>query len=189
MRFRNTRRLMLVGLCLFGATGCATPQGDTRSQKRADVLQMRSEALTEAYRREPALRAKVQNSLGYAVFSGVGTHTIIVTTGNAYGVLRDNRTGRDTYMRALKLGGGLGVGVASMRVVVVFNDAQTLNNFMTQGWAVTASGEGAVKVPEGAGAGATYTLPGMEIYRFTDTGVMLSGAAAGVKVWRDDDLN
>ena len=40
--------------------------------------------------------------------------------------------------------------------------------------------------PEGGGVGVTYTLPGMEIYWITDTGVMISGAAAGAKVWPYD---
>lgn len=183
------RRLVILVFCALSMIGCASPQGDTRSEKRADVQQMRREALAEGYSRDPGLRSKVSGAAGYAVFSGVGTHTIFVTTGNAFGVVHNNRTGRDVYMRAVKLGGGLGVGVATSRVIVVFNDPATLHKFVTEGWSVNASGEGAVKLPEGGGTGATFTLPGMEIYRFTDKGLMLSGAVAGVKIWADDELN
>lgn len=189
MTHKIVQNLLILALCAAGVVGCAAPQGDTRTEKRRDVMLMRQETLADAYRRDPSLQAKVKTAAGYGVFSGVSTHTIFVTTGNAFGVVRNNRTGQDIMMRAVKLGGGLGVGAATSRVVVVFNDPRTLHQFVTEGWSVNASGEGAVKAPDGGGAGTTFTLPGMEIYRFTETGVMLSGAVAGVKVWRDDELN
>lgn len=182
--------LFTVGGIAALTAGCATPQGESAADKRSDVQQMRADVLRTFYERMPQMRAELARAPGYGVFSGFSTQTIIVSTGNGFGVIRDNTTGKDTYMRALKLGGGLGVGAQGVNAVVVFNDPKTMYDMINVGWSVTGKAEAAAKVGEVGDSGAVViTLPGMTIYRFTKNGVMLGGAVEGLKIWRDTDLN
>ena len=172
------------------STGCIGPQGKTPAEKRANAEIMRAEALEIFFSKQPDLRSKIDSAPGYGVFSGIGTHTIILSTGQGYGIIHDNATGEDFYMRALKLGAGLGAGVSGIYAVVVFHDAKTMNDIITDGWVVTGKGDAAAKVGDAGDAGSgVITLPGMSIYRFTKNGVMLSGAIEGAKLWPDKELN
>jgi lipid-binding SYLF domain-containing protein len=175
---------------LVAMTGCASPGGATPSEKRADIQRMRDEALSTFHAENPGMREELAKAPGYGVFSGISTQTIFVASGNGFGVIHDNATGRDTYMKAFKLGGGLGAGVADIRAVVVFHDSKTMYDVMEKGWGVTGKGSAAAKVGDQGAAGDTVvTLPGMSIYRFTENGVLLGGAIEGAKVWKDDELN
>jgi lipid-binding SYLF domain-containing protein len=170
--------------------GCATPKGASPAEKRLDVERMRTQALEMFHDKVPSMREDLKKAPGYGVFSGYSTQTIIVSTGNGFGVIRDNTTGKDTYMRAAKLGGGLGAGLEDVFAVVVFSDSQTMNSVLTEGWGVTGKAGASAQVGDTGASGAmVVTLPGMSIYRFTKSGVMLGGAVEGVKVWPDDELN
>ncbi len=170
--------------------GCVSPKGDTAHEKRATAQRMRSEALATFYEKLPQMRQEISRAPGYGVFSGVGTQTMVMSTGQGYGIIHDNATGQDTYMSAVKLGGGLGVGIADVRSVVVFHDPATMRQVIDHGWGVSGRADAAAKVGETGEAGAfVVTLPGMSIYRFTENGAMLGGAIEGTKIWKDAELN
>lgn len=170
--------------------GCAVPQGASVQDKRADVEAMEAQALATIFAAQPQLKQVVAAAPGYGVFSGMTTQTLYVASGHGYGVIQDNTTGRRTYMRVAKLGGGLGVGVEDVRALVVFTDASTMNSVIRQGW--TASGKAGASVgAQGSGASAFVVaeLPGMTIYRFTRSGASVGGSIAGVRLWQDPELN
>lgn len=187
----HSRFYLCLALSLIAAlAGCATPQGASVEEKRMDILQMRSETLATFYARMPHMREELKEAPGYGVFSGVSTHTIILASGNGFGVIRNNATGLDTFMRAAKLGGGLGAGIQNIRAVILFHDPQKMQEVLDHGWGVTGKAEATAKAGDTGGSGAmVITLPGMSIYRFTENGVMLGAAIEGVKVWKDDELN
>ncbi len=189
----NTIRITTVLLGVISTvllTGCASPKGDTAMEKRLHVNDMRADAVNIFYQRVPSMRGELEKAAGYGVFSGFSTHTIIVSSGNGFGVIRDNQTGQDTYMRALKLGGGLGAGFEDIYAVVVFTDPKVMRDVLRDGWGVTGKATASAKVGETGDAGAmVITVPGMKIYRFAKNGVMLGGAIEGAKVWPDKELN
>jgi len=86
----------LFALCVLLIADCATPQGDTASEKRTSVQEMAQNTLAEAYRLNPGLQGKIKRAAGYGVFSNRGTKFLVVSSGNGYGLMHDNRTGRDT---------------------------------------------------------------------------------------------
>lgn len=187
---KNSSVFLSLVLLMVMITGCVSPKGDTASQKRNAAQTMRSQALALFYGREPQMRGELEKAPGYGVFSGTSTHTIIVASGQGFGIIRDNSTGKDTYMSALKLGGGLGAGIEDVRVVVVFHDAQTLHNVINNGWGVTGKAAASAKAgTQGDAQSMVVTLPGMSVYRFARNGAMLGGAVEGVKIWKDADLN
>lgn len=180
----------LFALCALLVAGCATPQGDTASEKRASVQEMTQNTLAEAYRLNPGLQTKVKRAAGYGVFSNRGTKFLVVSSGSGYGLVRDNRTGRDTYMRMAEVGGGLGFGIKEFRAVFVFRDNQTLRQFVDSGWDFGGDVGAAAKTrTQGGQVSAGESAQGIEIYQFTDRGLELAATVAGTKYWQDEELN
>ena len=180
----------LFALCVLLVAGCATPQGDTASEQRASIQQMARDTLAEAYRLNPGLQNKVKRAAGYGVFSNRGTKFLVVSSGNGYGLVHDNRTGRDTYMRMAEVGGGLGFGIKDFRALFVFQDGQTLRQFVDSGWDFGGDVGAAAKTrTEGGQVSAGASAQGIEIYQFTDRGLELAATVAGTKYWQDEELN
>ncbi len=180
----------LFALCFLLIAGCATPQGDTASEQRASVQQMAQDTLAEAYRLNPGLQNKVKQAAGFGVFSNRSTKFGVMSSGNGYGLVHDNRTGQDTYMRMAEAGAGLGFGIKDFRAVFVFRDGQTLRQFVDSGWDFGGDVGAAAKTrTEGGQVSAGASAQGIEIYQFTDRGLELAATVAGTKYWRDEELN
>ena len=151
---------------------------------------MAQDTLAEAYRLNPGLQNRVKRAAGYGVFSNRGAKLLVVSSGNGYGLVRDNRTGQDTYMRMAEVGAGLGFGIKDFRAVFVFRDGQTLRQFVDSGWDFGGDVGAAAKTrTEGGQVSAGASAQGIEIYQFTDRGLELAATVAGTKYWRDEELN
>ena len=170
------------------------PKGDTTAEKRKVVRDMRSKTLTELYRIRPGAQARLRQAVGYGVFSNIETKIMFVGGGSGYGVVVDNGSGRETFMRMAKLQGGVGMGIQDFRAVFVFNDRDTMRQFVEEGWQFGGGADASLKAGEkgaamsGEVAADTDVTP-MEIYQFTESGVALSATAAGTKYWKDTELN
>jgi lipid-binding SYLF domain-containing protein len=180
-------------LLLFGLGGCMGAKGETLSEKQTYVLDMRDTVLQELYEEAPEARGKVQNAAGYGVFTNVGSKILVLATGSGFGVVHDNATGRDTYMKMIEVGGGIGMGIKKYKAVFIFNDGSAMRRFVDSGWEFGGDADATAQSGDsGAGVGAQATsgqLDGLEIYTLTEAGVALSATVAGTKYYRDDDLN
>lgn len=186
--------LVLGATCLLSvASGCATPDGTTPQQKREFIQSMRAETLEELFAQRPEARAKVQRAAGFGVFSDMGKQIIFVDTGNGFGVVRNNATGQDTYMKMVEVGGGFGLGLKKYKAVYIFNDPSVLNAFMSSGWEAVGNADATAKDgSEGGDETAGFTsgnLNGMEVYTFTEDGLSLSANVAAAKYYPDNALN
>ena len=172
-------------------SGCASPKGSNTIEKREFVQNMRSKALNQLYSLEPSARSEISAAPGYAVFEAVQTQILITSLGNAFGIVRDNQTGADTYMSAFSAGAGFGAGIKGFRAIVVFKDRTIMNEFIYKGWVFGASGTADAKSgDDGAStSGAMAFDDRMKVYTFTDTGLMAGASLRGVKVWKDKKLN
>lgn len=179
--------------------GCSA-QGDTASQQRASIQKMRTETLSKLYSLHPEARADIQHSDGYAVFASNSSKILLFGFGSGYGVVKDIRSGRDTYMKMAQGGAGVGMGIKQQRTVVVFHDKAALNNFITRGYVVGADANAAAKyddkgiAPVGASANGvakeTASLPSkVNVYEMTEKGLAAQAMINGYKYWPDDELN
>ena len=193
MRTKPTYYLLLSVLIITASTltGCASPKGFTTTDKRTYVQDMRSESMQQLYKLEPSAQSEISAAPGYAVFEAVKAQILITTTGNAYGIVRDNQTGTDTYMSAFSAGAGFGMGVKGFRAVVVFQDRATMDEFVNKGWVFGASGTADAKSSTDGGSVSSSMAfgDGMKVYTFTDQGLMAGASLNGVKVWKDEKLN
>lgn len=137
--------------------GLFSPKGDSPEEKRQVVLKQRDEMLAELYKTRPELKDRIQKAAGYATFKQTDLNLFILASGRGYGVLKDNATGKDTYMCVASLGTGLGMGVKDLRVIFVFNDAKVMQRFVEQG--IQFGGKGDVSA------------------KYKDTGVSAEGGA------------
>ena len=153
MRSR-TIAIGLLTVCALLAAGCRTPKGESVQEKRNYALEMRNEALSELYAKRPEAKAHVTRAPGYAVFSNIGSKILMLATGNGFGVATDNRTGKNTYMRMVEAGGGMGLGIKTYRAVYVFNSREAFNRFLSGSWQVGGDADvGAEYEGKGASAG------------------------------------
>ncbi len=183
------RLSLTIMISLIILTSCAAP-GPTAMDKRNYILKMRARVLKDLYRLHPAAQAKIKRAPGYAVFSNRNVNIIFVSAANGYGVVHDNKTGRDTYMRMAEVGLGLGLGAKDFRAVFVFHDRKTLNRFINSGWEFGAHADAAAKAgQDGAAVGGEILIDGITIYQLTESGLALQATVKGTKYWRDDDLN
>lgn len=179
--------VLMFGAVLLG--GCAAT-GNTATDKRATVQKMRQDVLAELYRIRPAARAQIQKAPGYAVFSNANVNLIFVSAGGGYGLVRDARTGRDTYMKMGEAGIGLGLGVKDFRAVFVFDNAAVMNRFVESGWEFGAHADAAAKARDkGGSAGGEVLVDGITIYQMTESGLALQATVKGTKYWKDGELN
>lgn len=161
-----------------------------RDQARAALRQMRKDTLADLYQEEPKARVSIRGAAGYAVFESAGAHVLFVGGSGGRGIVRDNLTGKDTFMRMGAVRAGLGIGFEDVRTVLVFKKRATLQEFLEQGW--TFGGEtAAVAAAEGKGGGGREieTKAGIGVYQLTKTGLVARGALAGTKYWKDEELN
>lgn len=105
-------------------------------------------------------------------------------------MVRDARTGRDTYMKMGEAGLGLGLGVKDFRAVFVFDNQATMNRFVESGWEFGAHADAAAKARDKGGAvGGEVLVDGITVYQITENGLALQATIKGTKYWKDDELN
>ena len=164
---------------------------DDPDKVREELQQARSAALEKLYEENPQAREQIMSSEGYAVFSSIGVNLFIVATERGGGILRDNRNGKDIYMKMVSAGGGLGMGVKDFSVIFIFHTAAALDEFQTAGWDFSGKVDANAKSEDkGTGTEAAATaVPGTTIYQLTDAGLALQATLQGTKFWADEDLN
>lgn len=198
--------ILVLAMPLAGIFG---PKGDNPDEKRARIREERDQMLERLFDEKPELRQKIPDAPGYGAFSNRQMNLFLLASGNGYGVVMDNRSQRETFMRMASIGAGVGVGVKDLDVVFVFNDAETMKVFVEKGWQFGGHADAMAEVQgSGAGVGEAGTvdtagsggvssgasevldLEGeIEIYQLTNTGVALQAVVAGTKYWRDGKLN
>jgi len=177
-------------LLALSSGGCATTGGSTPEQQRQSILSMKNEVLTELYKVKPDVKTRISEAPGYAVFSNANVNLILASFGGGYGVVRNNSSGKYTYMKMGEVGVGLGLGVKDFRAVFVFHNAETMNNFVESGWVFGAQADAAAKASDkGAAASGEVAIEDITIYQLTESGLALQATVKGTKFWRDEELN
>ena len=184
-------RAGLVSIVLITlVTACMSPKGNTVAEKRQTVQSMRSETLAQLYEVHPYAKTQIDQAVGYGVFSNVGINLFLLSTASGWGIVRDKKTGQDTYMKMASAGIGLGLGVKDFRGVFIFTSESALKQFVEDGWDVSAQADAAAKAEDkgDAWAGAVDVAPGIKVYQLTQIGLALQATIQGTKFWKDDEL-
>ncbi len=189
MRIAN---LTLSLICLFTIASCTTTGigGGNAAERRQSILDMRQNVLTELYSIKPDTRVQIGSAAGYAVFTNANINLILASFGGGVGVVRNNETDDDTFMRMGEVGIGLGAGVKDFRAVFVFHDREALDRFMDVGIAVGGQADAAAKAGDlGAAVGGEAIVDNVTVYQLTQSGLALQATIKGTRYWRDSQLN
>jgi lipid-binding SYLF domain-containing protein len=199
MTLQNIYRCLLFTLgtaALIGIAGCRAVGGASGSNPAEQRSTIQSEAfstLNELYAARPETRSKVKNAFGYAYFSNVNVNVLLLSTENGYGVVHNNATGKNTYMKMASGGVGVGMGLKDYRSVFIFTDEAVMRKFVDTGLDLGGSADVAAKTGTTGGAAnvgmSASSVAGMEIYQFTKNGLALQATLQGTKYFRDDKLN
>ena len=160
-------------------------------QARTQVREMEQDALASLYEIAPGARRVIEHSAGFAVFSTFGVKLFFAGGTTGKGVVVNQRTQRQTFMKMVQVQGGLGFGVNQNRLIFVFTNEQALQNFIIQGWefggqanlSAMARGQGTQF------SGAAAVSPGVYLYQLTQTGLSATLTVGGTKFFKDSDLN
>jgi lipid-binding SYLF domain-containing protein len=160
-------------------------------QARQQVREMSQDALATLYEVTPGARRVIERAAGYGVFSTFGLKLFFAGGTTGKGVVVNQRTQRQTFMKMVQVQGGLGFGVNQNRLIFVFTNERALKNFVNQGWefggqanlSAMASGQGAQF------SGAAAVSPGVYLYQLTNTGLSATITVSGTKYFKDTDLN
>lgn len=174
-----------------GDAGAEMLEGPPVEEQRAELQTARENALDKLWVQDPSLKKVMEDSRGYAVFSNMGINLFLVSTQRGGGILRDNRSSEDIYMKMFSAGGGLGLGVKNFAAIFIFHTDAAIDQFATQGWDFSAQADaGAQHKDDGDGVNtAVSAMPGTSLYQLTDSGLAAQVTLQGTKFWKDEELN
>ncbi len=177
----------VLSLSLFA---CASMGGGSKTEKQQEILQMKDAVLTELFKNKPDTRSQLKSAPGYAVFSNANINLIFLAAGTGYGVVKNQRSGKQTYMNMAEGGIGLGLGVKDYRIVMVFHTVEAMDTFVNTGWTFGGNADAAAKAADKGGSieGEAY-YGDVTVYTFTESGLALQATVKGTKFWQDDELN
>ena len=137
------------------------------------------------------LKSGIHLASGYAVFSTFGVKLFFAGGTTGKGVVVNNRTQRQTFMKMIQVQGGLGFGLNQNRLIFVFTNESALRNFIQQGWEFGAQANMSAMVGGQGGqfSGAAAVSPGVYLYQLTNTGLSATITVSGTKYFKDADLN
>ncbi len=191
--FSRAARGLFAGLALVGTANASLFKKEgTPDEQRAEIRKVRDQSLAELYKVQPSARGHVEQAAGYAVFSNFGVKILVAGGGSGRGIVVDNRTKQEAFMKMAEVQAGLGVGVKNFRLIWVFEKKVDLDRFVNSGWEIGAQTTASAKVAgQGASvfAGAVSVMPGVWLYQLTDDGLALELTAKGTQYYRDDELN
>ncbi|MBX3390725.1 MAG: hypothetical protein KF691_14855 [Phycisphaeraceae bacterium] len=193
MQTRNIAcALMIVGIA--GMTGfvggCASPSGQTTSERQASTQLMRDQALARLEREHPDAKAALQSAAGYAAFQTIAMGAGIGGS-NGFGVAEDRATGKQTFMRMSSNSLNAGVSAQENRIVLIFKNQAAFDRFVAGKWewggtasagVTTKSGKG------GTGNQAGASSDDVTIYQMTSSGFALTANIGAARFWPDPDM-
>ena len=185
----HTLAIGIVGGAFLGLS--AVEAKESVEKQRQEITAMAQKTLTELYQKVPSAKGAVKSAAGYGVFSNFGLKIFVLGTGKGEGVVIDKSSKKKTFMKMLQIGGGLGIGAKTFKLVFVFDNAEALNNFVNSGWEFGGAAEASAKWGEKGGAfeHAISVMPGVWVYQLTDKGVAADAMIKGTKYYKDDELN
>ena len=187
--FAQVLKTVLVCLLLiFSSVSMASEKDD---QTRTKVREQSQKALARLYAAKPEAQQVIAKSKGYATFSRWGMTLGAVGGSIGKGLLVDQPSGKETFMRFVEGSAGLGLGIKKYDVIFVFSDQKALDDFATNGWQAGGNATATAKTGPGGLAmeGAASVSPGVWVYQITDKGLAAEVGIKGTKYYKDTSLN
>lgn len=155
-------------------------------ERRDELVQMADETLARLTEQNESAAALYEEAHGYAVFDTT-KGGLIVTGAGGTGVAMEKDGAERTFMHLGQAGVGLGAGLENYKLVLMFADEQTYDDFVAGQWDGSISAQAAAG-EEGVSAEEQF-VDGVKAYRLTDAGLMAQVDVSGIRFWPSEDLN
>jgi lipid-binding SYLF domain-containing protein len=192
-RLTKAMRAIFAGLLLILCSTTVLLAADDSDivHQRNQVREMAREGLSALYEAQPGARYAIEHAAGSGVFSVMGVKIFFAGGTTGKGLVHDNRTHRDTFMRMVQAQAGLGFGAVKDRIIWVFETHSALKDFINSGWDFGGKAQASAMVQQQGGtfAGAISVSPGVWVYQLTETGLSAELTITGTKYYKDSDLN
>jgi len=153
------------------------------AEKRTKIDTRSKQVLDEVLSESANAKELFGKAMGYAVFDNTKA-AFGISGGAGSGVAVNKSTGAKTYMKMGTGGVGLGIGVKTYQVIMLFENEKVFENFVDNGWQGDAQA-GAAAGTAGAAAQTTFHN-GMAVFVKTKKGLMASADVSGTKYWKSD---
>jgi lipid-binding SYLF domain-containing protein len=98
----------------------AKKEASAKTEKRAAIRKESQTTLAKLYKAQPGAKAALQKAVGYAAFDNFGMNLFVISTASGKGMVVDKASKKETFMKMVSGGVGLGLGAKDFRVVLVF---------------------------------------------------------------------
>ncbi|MEX2016799.1 MAG: YSC84-related protein [Candidatus Hydrogenedentales bacterium] len=190
---KKSLALALAAALLMPFAAMAQQDREEAAEDRRDYMEEKQEidtmvedAMARLHEEVPEAKKLYDQAYGYAMF-GVLKFALGVTGGGGGGVAVVKDSGERIYMNMGTGGLGLEIGGHKYNVLFLFEDEETFNDFVYNGWTAEASAE-AVAGTEGVSA-ATSFKDGVAVYQFGEKGLIAGADVSGSKFWIDRELS
>jgi len=184
----------VIGIWVVAGLGSAhlvLAKETTKAEKQAAIRKEAQKTLAKLYQTHPGAKSAIQKAAGYAEFDNFGMNLFVLSTAHGKGIAVANQGKKETFMKMISVGAGLGLGAKDFRLVFVFEKPEDLNNFINSGWDADAHADAIAKTSQKGGAyeGAISVSPGVWVYQLTEKGLALEATLQGTKYYKEDSLN
>jgi lipid-binding SYLF domain-containing protein len=137
------------------------------------------------------VKDEIAKAVGYGVFDASQVNLVLFLGASGRGMLVDNKSGKETYMKMKRAGTGPGVGFKNYNQVIVFKSRGIFEQFAKVGADVGAGADATMKTKSGGASldGSVSFNPELSVYQYTDRGMLLQANWGGVAYLPDEDLN
>ena len=160
----------------------------TPEDTRAKLDAMAETTLEHLFSGQPSTRELFERSVGYAVFD-TREASFYVVAGYGRGVAVDQRDDSRFYMKMVKTGAGLSLGIGGFdnQIVILFEDGATFESFLVKGF--DAAAKGGTMIGEDKNEFTHQFSGGKAVYVLTREGWKIAAQLSGTRYWLDEDLN
>lgn len=190
-KYMTIRPAFLLAGCAFALAACqsapsTSADGTNAAGQRASIDRHAEAALARLVAESPEAKAEIAAASGYAVFDVSAVNAVLVVGQKGRGVLVDAKSGKRTYMKALRAGTGPGVGYQQVSQVFVFKSGAALEQFKAGG---KAGGDVSASATVGSGTVQQSFNPYIRTWQLTDKGFAVQANWGGTAYFVDAELN